>query len=98
MAGVRSVNRATRGISNRAIACEVHRNHMKGCPLAGHYYVRTIGLTKETAMGTQSVSHMGLDCHKNFSRVTARDEQGRVVWRGRLEHGNRQELKVKLAG
>ena len=49
-------------------------------------------------MGTQSVSHMGLDCHKNFSRVTARDEQGRVVWRGRLEHANRQELKEKLAG
>jgi len=25
-------------------------------------------------MGTRKVSHMGLDCHKNFSRVTARDE------------------------
>jgi transposase len=48
-------------------------------------------------MGAQKVSHMGLDCHKNFSRVTARDEQGRIVWRGRLEHGDRQQLRAKLA-
>jgi transposase len=41
---------------------------------------------------------MGLDCHRNFSRVSARDEQGRVVFRGRLEHGDRQELRRKLAG
>jgi transposase len=48
-------------------------------------------------MGKPKVSHMGLDCHKNFSRVTARDEHGRVVWRGRLEHADRQQLKEKLA-
>jgi len=46
---------------------------------------------------TQTVSHMGLDCHKNFSRVTARDQQGRVAWRGRLEHADRQELRRVLA-
>ena len=48
-------------------------------------------------MGTQKVSHMGLDCHKNFSRVTARDEHGKVVWRGRLEHADRQQLRQQLA-
>jgi len=50
-------------------------------------------------VGTQrTVSHMGLDCHKNFSRVTARDEHGRVAWRGRLEHADRQALERTLAG
>jgi transposase len=70
---------------------------MKGCPLAGHYDVRFKVLNKETAVRTQKVSHMGLDCHKNFSRVTARDEGGQVVWRGRLEHADRQALRQKLA-
>jgi len=49
-------------------------------------------------MGMQvKVTHMGLDCHKNFSRVTARDERGRVVWRGRLEHADRPALREELS-
>ena len=43
------------------------------------------------------VTHMGLDSHNNFSRVTARDEQGRVAWRGRMEHGDRQKVRQELA-
>ena len=27
------------------------------------------------------VSHVGLDCHKNFSKVTARDASNRVLFR-----------------
>ncbi len=48
-------------------------------------------------MGTQAkVTQMGLDCHKNFSRVSARDEHGRVAWRQRLEHGDRRALREQL--
>lgn len=48
-------------------------------------------------MGTQTkVSQMGLDCHRNFSRITARDERGKVVWRGRLEHADRPRLREQL--
>lgn len=50
-------------------------------------------------MGTQAkVSHMGLDCHRNFSRVTARDDGGKVVWRQRLEHADRSRLRETLRG
>lgn len=42
------------------------------------------------------VTQVGLDCHKNFSKVTAREELGRVVWRQRLEHGDRQRLREQL--
>jgi hypothetical protein len=48
-------------------------------------------------MGTQTkVSQMGMDCHRNFSRVTARDEDGKVVWRQRLEHADRASLRERL--
>lgn len=48
-------------------------------------------------MGTQSkVSQMGLDCHRNFSRITARDQAGKVVWRQRLEHADRSQLRERL--
>ena len=42
------------------------------------------------------VSHMGVDCHRNFSRVTARDERGGVVFRQRLEHADRTALREEL--
>ena len=48
-------------------------------------------------MGTQAkVSQMGLDCHRNFSRITARDERGQVVWRQRVEHADRSRLREQL--
>jgi transposase len=39
---------------------------------------------------------MGLDCHKNFSQVTARDDQGSIAWRARLDHGDRPALRERL--
>ncbi len=48
-------------------------------------------------MGTQAtVSQMGLDCHRKFSRITARDEGGKVVWRQRLEHADRPRRREQL--
>src|ERR1700686_2317638 len=62
-----------------------------------------VGPNKETAMSKASnvsqrskVSHMGVDCHRNFSRVTARDERGGVVFRQRLEHADRAALREEL--
>jgi transposase len=43
------------------------------------------------------VSHMGLDNHKNFSTVTARDAANQILFRQRLEHADRAALRAKLA-
>lgn len=43
-----------------------------------------------------SVRQIGCDCHRRFSTVTARDEHNRVVWRERLDHRDRQQLRGKL--
>ena len=51
----------------------------------------------ETTMKSELiVSHLGLDNHPAFSRVTARDAQNRVVWRQRLEHRDRQVVRTQL--
>ncbi len=42
------------------------------------------------------VSHMGWDCHRKFSTVTARDAENRIVWRQRLEHGDRDAMRKRL--
>ena len=42
------------------------------------------------------VTQIGLDCHRKFSRVSARDAAGRIVWRQRLEHADRQRLRERL--
>jgi len=48
-------------------------------------------------MGTEtSVSQMGLDVHKKFSRVTARSSDGKVAWRQRLEHADRTRMRIQL--
>lgn len=44
----------------------------------------------------QKVTHVGLDCHKNFSTLSGRDEAGKVVLRERLEHADRSELRRRL--
>ncbi|MBN1489798.1 MAG: IS110 family transposase [Phycisphaerae bacterium] len=44
-----------------------------------------------------SVCQVGLDCHRTFSKATARDEDGQVVWRRRLEHRDRATLKDELS-
>ncbi len=48
-------------------------------------------------MGTrESVARIGMDIHRNFSKVTARDGQQRIVWRQRLEHRERPALRAVL--
>jgi len=42
------------------------------------------------------IAQVGCDCHREFSRITARDDQGRIVWRQRLEHADRLELREQL--
>ncbi len=45
-----------------------------------------------------SVSQIGLDIHRKFSKVTARDCDGKVAWRRRVEHGDRPRMRAELAG
>lgn len=44
----------------------------------------------------RKVTQIGMDVHKKFSKVTARDDQGKVVWRQRLDHRDRQALREQL--
>lgn len=46
-------------------------------------------------MGT-SVARIGMDIHRNFSQVTARDAQEQVVWRQVLKHRDRPALRRAL--
>lgn len=48
-------------------------------------------------MQMDRIAQMGLDAHRTFSKVTARDRQGRIVWRQRLEHRDRPVLRRRLA-
>ena len=43
-----------------------------------------------------TVSHSGMDCHRTFSRLTTRDAQNQVVFRQRLEHADREQLRQQL--
>ncbi len=42
------------------------------------------------------VAQVGLDSHRMFSTATARDADGKRVWRKRLEHGDRRRLRREL--
>ncbi|HEY8668005.1 MAG TPA: hypothetical protein VIL86_15240 [Tepidisphaeraceae bacterium] len=42
------------------------------------------------------VTQVGLDNHKNFSRLTGRDSAGKIVLRQRLEHKDRTALREDL--
>lgn len=42
------------------------------------------------------IVQVGLDVHRTFSRLTARDAEGKVAWRGRLEHRDRWKLRADL--
>lgn len=43
------------------------------------------------------VAQIGMDAHRRFSMVTARDAEGRILWRERLRHENRGLLRAALA-
>jgi transposase len=48
-------------------------------------------------MRTESkITQVGLDNHKNFSRLTGRDSTGKIVFRQRLEHKDRRGLREDL--
>jgi transposase len=48
-------------------------------------------------MRTESkVTQAGLDNHRNFSRLTGRDSTGKIVFRQRLEHKDRDALREDL--
>jgi len=50
-------------------------------------------------MGMQAkISQIGMDVHRNFSLASARDESGRIVFRERLQHADRQALRERLSG
>ena len=42
------------------------------------------------------VARIGMDIHRKFSKVTARDPQQRIVWRERIEHRERPALRRRL--
>ena len=44
----------------------------------------------------ERAASVGLDCHKTFSRVTARSAEQRVLWRARWEHRDRPKLRTVL--
>jgi len=43
-----------------------------------------------------TLSCIGLDCHKNFSLASARDVSGRIVWRQRVEHADRDAFRKQI--
>ncbi len=43
-----------------------------------------------------SVAQLGLDIHRKFSKLTARDGQGKIVRRQRLEHAERPRMREQL--
>jgi len=44
----------------------------------------------------RTAANIGLDVHRRFSKVTARNAEGKIAWRQRLEHGDRKELRKQL--
>jgi len=44
----------------------------------------------------ETVRQIGVDCHRKFSTVSARDGMGRIMWRDRLEHEDRRPLRRRL--
>ena len=45
----------------------------------------------------RTVARIGMDIHRNFSRVTARDDAREIVWRQRLGHRDRPALREALS-
>lgn len=42
------------------------------------------------------VTQIGLDCHRKFSIAVARNGSGKLMWRRRLNHGDRGRLRAEL--
>jgi hypothetical protein len=60
---------------------------MKGCFPPDQLRCPVVELQRETAMKkVEKVTHVGLDCRKNFSTLSGRDATGALVLRERFEH------------
>src|SRR2546425_1354116 len=75
---------------------------MKGCSPPEHWVCsgerkNPLGQFWETAMIIDSVAQVGLDSHRTFGKATARDAEGRIVWRKRLEYDDRETLLRQLS-
>ena len=46
---------------------------------------------------SESVEQIGVDVHRRFSMVAARDPEGLVVWRKRLRHEDRTLFRKSIA-
>lgn len=44
----------------------------------------------------ENVAQIGLDCHRTFSQVTAREANGKIAWRERLNHRDRVRMRERL--
>lgn len=44
----------------------------------------------------RTAAMVGLDVHRRFSKVTARNAEGKIAWRERLEHTDRDDLGKRL--
>jgi transposase len=54
---------------------------------------------KETAMKRkreERPSRIGWDSHRKFSKVTARNASGEILWHQRIEHGNRELFRARI--
>lgn len=43
-----------------------------------------------------TVVQMGMDCHRRFSQVTGRNDNGDIIWRERVDHQDRAALRKQL--
>ncbi len=71
---------------------------MKGCLLPDGILSGVVSNEKETAMKTtdRTAVMIGLDVHRRFSTVTARNAEGKIAWRQRLEHEDRDALRKRF--
>ena len=44
----------------------------------------------------RTAARVGLDVHRRFSTVTARNAEGKIAWRERLAHEDREALRRRL--
>jgi hypothetical protein len=71
---------------------------MKGCLLPDGTLPVVFALRKEIVMQTtdRTAAAIDVDVHRRFSTVTVRNAEGKMVWRQRLDHEDRNDLRKNL--
>jgi len=71
---------------------------MKGCLLPDGTLPVVFALRKEIVMQTtdRTAAAIDGDVHRRFSTVTVRNAEGKMVWRQRLDHEDRNDLRKNL--